>query len=107
LSEWSHLLTKTVTYALRNGVNASGSPTYASQLTCSAMIEEMVSRVQVGESIEWKTYHKVATEVDLPHGTRVWLPAASVGDNNASLLVRGRKSATSHLSGDVLYELTL
>jgi hypothetical protein len=104
LPDWTPLLVHTITYALRNGVNASGSPTFAAQATCAALVEQHISRAEVGKGIEWKTYNHVATETELPNGTRVWLPGASTGDNNASVLVRTFKTATSPITGDTLYE---
>jgi hypothetical protein len=107
LSSWSHIFNATITYALRSGVDAHGDPTYAAQATADARVEHVtrLDRAAAGEL--WISYDKVATDADIAIGSRVWLPGAATGDNNASLLVRERNVADSPLSGDTLYELVL
>ena len=106
MPNWDHLLTDTITYALRNGVDANGSPAFAAQATCAGRYEQDAT-VERKFSGEWVSHDLLATSTDLPRGTRVWPPGFATGDSNAALSVKRQKSSTSPLSGNTLYEAVL
>lgn len=102
----TRLLTQTVTYkAPTSTVNNYGDPTLGSAATASARVERKRS-VNLGESNTREVRDVVVTVVEIPKGSRVWLPGADTGDDNASKLVVESVQAQTP-NGYVIYEAYL
>lgn len=106
MPNWDHLLVHTITYALRDGVDNHGSPTFAAQTTCLGLFERNSKAVRVIGG-EWVSADRIATSTELPIGTRVWPPGYATGDNNAALEIKEIVAVSSPLTGDQLYEVIL
>lgn len=99
-----HLLTDTITYKLKTGVGTYGDPSFGSALTTKARVE-FTSKTYVDPSGNEKySQHVLTTTVELPRGTRLWVPGASTSNDNEALEVKQIKKANIP-GGDYLYEV--
>jgi hypothetical protein len=77
----AHLLTDTITIAHQTGISSSGDPTFGTQSTIQARVEE-IDRVTLGANQnESAATHKIATEDELLLSDRIWLPWDNPADN--------------------------
>lgn len=100
----SHLLTDTVTYAPRSSVSTQGDPTFGSQVAIAARVEYDYKIVPTGNGKQRELTHWIGSEVEIPVGSRVWLPGDDTGDNGVAKIAVSQDSASTPDAADTLYE---
>jgi hypothetical protein len=103
----THLLTDTITVAHETSRDGSGDPSYGSQITMAARVEEIDGIAFGVKKNEATVRHKVAVEEELVITDRIWLP----WDNPADDTVAKKPVSVTHarFPGETegLYEVVL
>ena len=100
---FSHRLLETISYSLPSGKSNDGDLTYSAVSTTKARItrrEDIVGEAG-GEGVA--TSIVVATEIELPVDTRVWMPGVSTSNVNDSERVKSREYASTLDGSYTLY----
>ena len=108
MSRITHLLTDTISYRLRTGVTIYGDPEFLEITTSTAACRVERSKTWQGNTSgdEFVINTKVFLEVDVPVGSRVWLPGASTSSVSNSLPVLAQTKVSFPGGGD-LYEIVV
>jgi len=80
-----HLLTDTITVAEVTGRSGSGDPTFGTQSTLPARVENKLSKVLDNEGKEVLSSTRIYTETELTMNHRIWLPGTDTTDGNDSV----------------------
>jgi len=90
---YADMLPHTITYQIPSGVSNYGDVTHSAQATASALVEEYVETIRLPSGDELQTTHRVATTVELPVESLLWLPGDNTSSADDSKKVRQSKRA--------------
>lgn len=107
MSEFSGLLTQTVTYADVSSRNNAGDPVYGSQVSVAARVEFVAKRVLNAQGIVVDSVAKVYTATAIPHRARIWLPGDDTNDDNEAKQILKWEKLLNPSSSLTLYGLYL
>ena len=100
----AHLLTDTITYQLETGLSGAGAVTWGSQATTPARVEWGTKTVVGLDGTRRESEAAVATDIEIPNGSRVWLPGADTSSVNEAKRPILTKKARVLGGSYILYE---
>lgn len=74
MSSFDNLLTDRVVFDLLVGHDGNGDPKYGARHTIDAKVEGEIKKVTNTEGNEEVSRHRIASAVEIPIDSRVWLP---------------------------------
>ncbi len=103
----AHRLTQSVVFAPPTGLGANGNPTYGAQQTIAARVEYGTHFRYGRDGEQTICNEKVVTLVQIPVGSRVWIPGDNPADTTAARRPQDIVSATSFDGSCTIFETYL
>jgi hypothetical protein len=91
----AHLFTQTVVYAPPTGISVAGDPTFGAQVSIKARVEFGTKLVYGGDGTELQSEAQFSSEVEVPMGSRVWLPGDDTDDVTAARRIIAKKKCAT------------
>jgi len=101
------MLDATVTFSPPASVSAAGDPTFGAQTTARARVEYGTKFIYGRDNTELQCEAVIASDVEIPMGSRIWLPGTNPSDNNAAKRPLTVKRASSPGGTLTVYETYL
>ena len=101
---FTHLLTETITYKTPGSVDKWGTLGFGAAVTVPAAVEQNTRFFRGDEGNERESSHVIVTEVQIPEGSRVWIPGADTLDDEAAIVVMKSVAAPTRTTGLFMYE---